>query len=304
VTFKAAVQGAGLSPAAFVGSLTGNGSIGLDNARLASLNPRMFDAVIRAVDLGIPADANRIRAFVGSALDGGTLSLLEARADLSIAAGLARLTNVVTQADGVDIRLTGALDLASTALDASVTLSGRHTIGGADHPSVLISLKGALPTPQRSIDANMLASWLALRAVDQQAKQLESMERAQREQLEREQAQREQLERARREAIAPSSAPSVPTDVSRPEIQAPPRSDTDPGTSPLKDSSSDATRGISPAEQAPPLPPAIDVGSAPRAPHADAAVPAGQTRTPPRQRQPRQARPPTPPLDLLGNAYR
>ena len=313
VMFKAAVQGAGLSPAAFVGSLTGNGTISLESARFANLNPRMFDAVIRAVDLGIPADANRIRTFVTSALDGGSLSLLQARAELNIAAGQARLANVVMQADGVDVALMAALDLASTSLDATVTMTGRHTIGGADHPSVLISLKGALTGPQRSIDANLLASWLAMRAVDQQARQLEAMERAQREQMEREQAQREQLERARREATAPSlpvapTSAAPPADASRPELQALP-SNTGVTTSPGQTApSSEATSGINPGEQAPPLPPAIDIGSAPRsrtAPHADAAVPAGQPRAPPRQRQPRQARPPTPPpLDLLGNTYR
>jgi len=43
---------------------------------------------------------------------------------------------------------------------------------------VLIALKGALPSPQRTVDTSLLTSWLTLRAVEQQARQIDAMERA------------------------------------------------------------------------------------------------------------------------------
>jgi hypothetical protein len=39
-------------------------------------------------------------------------------------------------------------------------------------------LKGALPSPQRTVDISVLTSWLTLRAVEQQSRQIDAMERA------------------------------------------------------------------------------------------------------------------------------
>jgi large subunit ribosomal protein L24 len=43
---------------------------------------------------------------------------------------------------------------------------------------LLVALKGALPAPRRAIDASLLASWLTLRAVEQQSRQIDAMEKA------------------------------------------------------------------------------------------------------------------------------
>ena len=46
---------------------------------------------------------------------------------------------------------------------------------------MLIALKGALPSPQRTVDTSLLTSWLTLRAVEQQSRQIDAMEQAARE---------------------------------------------------------------------------------------------------------------------------
>jgi large subunit ribosomal protein L24 len=291
-----------------MGSLAGSGTIKLDDAQFANLNPRVFDAVIRAVDLGIQADANRIRDFVATSLDGAGLPVSRATATVKIAAGQLRLADVVTEADGVGVVLAAALDLTSASLDANLTISGRQTIGGTDRPTVLIALKGALPTPQRSIDAKLLASWLALRSVDQQAKQLEQLERAQREAQER--AEREASEREQRELPEPSQTiPVAPMDDpgTAPATASVPNASINPGgTSPL---STTATSGISPGHEAPPLPPPVDVGTPPRpraVPHVDDGAAPAQARPPAmRYQAPKPTtRRPGQPLDLLGGSYR
>ena len=52
---------------------------------------------------------------------------------------------------------------------------------GAVQPAVMVALKGALPAPKRTVDTSLLTSWLTLRAVEQQSRQLEAMEQAARE---------------------------------------------------------------------------------------------------------------------------
>ena len=45
----------------------------------------------------------------------------------------------------------------------------------------MVALKGTLPAPKRTVDTNLLTSWLTLRAVEQQSRQIDAMEQAARE---------------------------------------------------------------------------------------------------------------------------
>ena len=141
----------------------------------------MFGAVTRAVELGIPTDGNRIREFVTGVLDNAGLPVSKASAAISISAGQARLRDIVIQADGADLQASVNVDLADAMLDALLTLNAPPSAPGAVQPAVLVALKGALPSPKRTVDTSLLTSWLTLRAVEQQSKQLDAMERAARE---------------------------------------------------------------------------------------------------------------------------
>ena len=125
LTLRADLEASGRSPAAFVGSLAGNGTIALENAQLAGLNPRVFDAVIRAVDLGVATDADRIRDFVSTALETAKLPVARAEAAFTIAAGQARLSNIATQSSGADLSAVASTSISPRPmLDAVLTLSG------------------------------------------------------------------------------------------------------------------------------------------------------------------------------------
>ena len=175
---QAELEGAGRSPAAFIGSLTGFGTVTLEQARLVGLNPEVFGAVTRAIELGIPTEGNRIREFVAGALDNAGLPVSKASAAISISAGQARLRDIVIKADGADLQATVNVDLADAMLDALLTLNAPPSATGAARPAVMVALKGTLPAPKRTVDINLLTSWLTLRAVEQQSRQIEAMERA------------------------------------------------------------------------------------------------------------------------------
>jgi large subunit ribosomal protein L24 len=261
LTFQAELEGAGRSPAAFVGSLAGTAKVTLENAQLAGLNPRVFDAVIRAVELGIPTDTHRIRDFVVTALENGTLPAARAEAAITVAAGQARLSNVVTRTSGADLAVATSVDLADATLDATLTLTGTQVQGGGLHPTISIALKGPLLSPTRTVDASALASWLALRAVEQQSRQLDTMERLQR------------------------------------EANVPPAETAKPSTAPSADIVVPASEGEATGlleVRAPPLPPAINVLPIPK-PRTPRAAP------PVRAAAPKPPAPPVnPPLDLFG----
>jgi hypothetical protein len=268
---RAELEASGRSPAAFMGSLAGTGTVTLENAQLASLNPRVFDAVIRAVDLGVPTDAGRIRDFAMTALENGTLPAPRIEAAIAIAAGQARLSNIVTQTKGADLLATANVDLVEGALDAVLTLLGTPSQAGGSRPMLSIVLKGPWNAPARTVEANALSNWLALRAVEQQAKQVDAMEQQQRErERERERLLREANVPPPQAVPAPSPAAGTPA----------------PG--------GDATNA--PGNAAPPLPPAINVRPAPK----PRAVPRAEAAPAPRTAAPKAAPPLNKPLDLLG----
>jgi large subunit ribosomal protein L24 len=257
LTLETEIEGAGRSPAAFIGSLAGFGSITLEQAKLVGLNPDVFNAVTRAVELGIPTNGSRIREFVAGALDNAGLSVSKASAAISINAGQARLRDIVIGADGADLQAAVNVDLGDAMLDALLTLNAPAQASGAAHPALMVALKGTLPAPKRTVDTNLLTSWLTLRELEQQSRQLEAMEKA-----------------ARDAAAAAGAALPRPAEPGAPLVV--------PEGAPAAPAPN-ATDGISGGAQAPALPPPITIpaGPKPRAgPRTDSVAPAGAATQP------------------------
>jgi large subunit ribosomal protein L24 len=178
LTLDLTAEGTGLSPIALIGSLGGGGSFTFENGRLARLDPAAFAAVIRAIDQGLPIDTTRVRERMDVALASGVLPVTLAEGAITVTAGQTRLSSATVRAANADLAVSGNLNLADGALDARLILFGT---AGADAPSntrpeVMIALKGPLDAPKRTIDVAALASWLALRAVEQQSKKLDVLE--------------------------------------------------------------------------------------------------------------------------------
>src|SRR5262249_3251691 len=176
LTLDVTAEGTGMSPVALVGSLAG--SFTLENARAARLDPAAFDTVIRAVDQGLPIDAIRVRDRMDAALASGGLPVSLAEGAIAIDAGQARLSNPVVRAQRGDLTMSGSVNLTEAAIDARLTLFGAGGAGAPANtrPEIGIALKGPIDAPKRTIDVAALASWLALRAVEQQSKKLDVLE--------------------------------------------------------------------------------------------------------------------------------
>ncbi len=219
LTLNLDLEGTGRSPVALIGSLQGGGTFTLQDGRIARLDPAAFDAIIRNVDQGLPIDAGRIRDRMELALGNGGLNVPLAEGEIAVAAGQARLSNAIVRAERADLTVDAGLDLAAGKLDAKLTLMGPEGAGGATHgrPEIGIMLKGPIGGPTRTLDVAVLSSWLALRAVEQQAKRLDA------------------LEAARSNAVDPPAAPVVapPTAPATPEAPAAPQTSAPPAVVPV-----------------------------------------------------------------------
>jgi large subunit ribosomal protein L24 len=178
LAFDVSAEGTGMSAGALIGSLEGGGRFTLENGKLGRLDPAAFEAVIRAVDRGLPIDAISVREKIDSALASGGFAIARAAGSIVINAGQARLSNTTARAQGADLAVGGSVDLADGTLEARVLLFGT---GGASspvgaRPEITIALRGPISAPRRTIDAAALANWLALRAVEQQSKKLDALE--------------------------------------------------------------------------------------------------------------------------------
>ena len=254
LTLETEIEGAGRSPASFIGSLAGFGSITLEQARLVGLNPDVFNAVTRAVELGIPTSGNRVREFVAGALDNAGLSVSKASAAISVNAGQARLRDIVMRTDGADLQAAVNVDLGDAMLDALLTLNAPPQAAGAAPPALMVALKGALPAPKRTVDTTLLTSWLTLRELEQQSRQLEVMEKAARESAAGAGNALPKPAESGTRLVVPESAPTVPAPK--------------------------AIDGISEGAQAPALPPPITIPTVPKpraGPRTDNVAPTGGT---------------------------
>ena len=290
LTLRVAAEGTGMSAVALVGSLSGSGTFKLENARLVRLDPTAFDTVIRAVDRGLPIDAVRIRDRMDAALASGVLAVPLAEGEISIDAGQARLSNTTVHAQRADLAVSGGINLAAGALDARLTLLGAGGAGAPanSRPEVLIALKGPVDAPKRSIDVAALASWLALRAVEQQSKRLDVLEGRDPAASPARPASNADVQTAPAAERAPAAGPAVPAAV--PSEPADPR--------PQPTSAQKPKPAAQAAERAPALPPPIDIRPAP-APRAPRVQPGAQgAPVPPQPQKPAAAAVPPRPRSL------
>ncbi len=168
-------EGLGLSPAALIGSLHGSGRFALIDAQIADLDPRSFDAVIRAVDQGLAIELSRISDLASKALQNGPLAIKSAQGDLAVSAGQVRISKFSADSGDAKLSASGNLDLTDGAVHGRFVLSGERGPSGS-RPDIFITLNGPLTAPARTIDVSALTGWLTLRAIENQSKQLRAIE--------------------------------------------------------------------------------------------------------------------------------
>jgi len=264
IGLQADVEGSGLSPASLIGSLSGTGTITLEDAQISGLDPKAFNAAIRVAEQSAAVDAARIRDVVATVLDGGRLAVPRLDAAVSISAGQASIGPATVLGQGADLAISGSADLAEASIDARFTLAGPVLSDGTNsiRPEILVTLKGPYAAPKHSIDVSALSGWLMLRSVERQAKQISAIE-AERRETERREAERREAEKReaerqeaeRKAAEAKASTSSIPAALPVPQIIQEP-----PAEPPVR-----VIRPQRPRQPAAELPPPLNIGPAPGA---------------------------------------
>jgi uncharacterized protein involved in outer membrane biogenesis len=253
----------GRSVQALTGALTGSGTVDLEAASIAGLDPRAFEVAIRASDSGQAKDDAKLRQILEPVLAAGALPIASAQVPFNIRDGRIRVDP--TALDGTSARavISGGYDIAADQADIRVSLTSSVLGTANSRPEIQLFAAGSPDTFNRTIDVASLSSWLAVRAIDRETRRLDAIERGEPPPAE--------------PAVPPSTAalPSVTPEASPSEAPPPrppqPRAKAVPSRPPAVQP---APQAVTPqpstsqpiaTQQAAPLPPPIEVRPAPGA---------------------------------------
>jgi large subunit ribosomal protein L24 len=167
----------GRSASALAGALSGSGTVTLESAAIAGLDPRAFDVAIRASDAGQATDEVRLRKIVEPALSGGALLVASAQIPFTIRDGRLRAGPTALDAEVARAVVSGGYDLPADQADirASIVLAGAGQSGSP--PEIQVFATGSPDALVRTVDVAALSSWLAVRTIDRETRRLDSIER-------------------------------------------------------------------------------------------------------------------------------
>jgi hypothetical protein len=167
----------GRSASALTGALSGSGTVTLESAGIAGLNPRVFEVAIRASDAGQATDDARLRQIVERVLSAGALSVASAQIPFNIRDG--RLRVGTTTLDSKDARaiISGGYDIPADQADIRAELASTSAGPSTSRPEIQLFAAGSPDALNRTVDVAALSSWLAVRIIDRETRRLDAIER-------------------------------------------------------------------------------------------------------------------------------
>jgi large subunit ribosomal protein L24 len=167
----------GRSASALAGALSGSGSLTLEAARIAGLDPRAFEVAIRASDNGQATDDIKLRQIVEPALSAGSLSVASAQIPFNIKDGRLRVGATTLDADGARAVVSGGYDIGADQTDIRAAITSTAAGSAASRPEIQIFAVGSPDALDRTVDVAALSAWLGLRAIERETRRLDSIER-------------------------------------------------------------------------------------------------------------------------------
>lgn len=270
VSAQMALTSQGRSVAALTGALAGNGTVTLESAEIAGLNPRAFEIAIRASDGGQVSDDNRLRQLVEPALSAGRIAVPSAQIPFTIRDGRLRVGATALEAKNARAIVSGGYDIPADQADIRASLTPIMTGLSGAPPEIQLFAAGPPDRLSRTVDLTPLSSWLAVRTIDRETRRLDAIERGE------PPPATAALPTLVSPEIAPEQAPAnVPLPGQDPR-RAPAKSKAETRPAPTPKAPQAVPAAPSPpltnpplaSQQLAPLPPAIDVKPAPGPPPA------------------------------------
>jgi hypothetical protein len=167
----------GRSASALTGALSGSGTVTLESAGIAGLDPRAFDAAIRASDNGQATDDVKLRQIIEPVLSSGALPVASAQIPFNIRDGRLRVGATTLDAAGARAVISGGYDITADQADIRAVITSMAAGSASSRPEIQLFAAGSPDALNRTVDVAALSSWLAVRAIDRETRRLDSIER-------------------------------------------------------------------------------------------------------------------------------
>ncbi len=166
----------GRSMSALVASLSGSGSVVVENGVIRHMNPHAFAYAVDAADKGPELDEDAVHEAFARRLDAGSMRFGRAEGSLTLAGGVARTRNVRLDGAPIDALATATVDLSTLDLVSEWTLRAEATGAQGRMQEVSMLFAGPLAAPSRTIDVAPLIDYLTTRAIEREVERLEELE--------------------------------------------------------------------------------------------------------------------------------
>ncbi|SDS87217.1 AsmA family protein [Bradyrhizobium canariense] len=176
-SLQAALATQGRSASALMSAMSGNGTVTLDSATIAGLDPRVFDVAVRASDGGQVTDDSRLRQIVDPVLSSGMLSVRSAQFPFTIRDGRLRVEATTLDTQGARAVISGGYDIPADQADIRATLAPTAASFATGRPEIQLFAAGTPDKLDRTVDVSALSSWLAVRTIDRETRRLDAIER-------------------------------------------------------------------------------------------------------------------------------
>jgi len=142
----------GRSAAALIGALSGSGTVTLESAKFAGLDPRAFEVAVRASDNGQARDDARLKQIVEPALAAGALSVGSVQVPFTIRDGRMRVSATTIDAQGVRAVISGGYDIPADQADIRAALALTLATSTSGRPEIQLFAAGTPDAMSRSVD--------------------------------------------------------------------------------------------------------------------------------------------------------
>ena len=297
VSLQMTLASQGRSASALIGALSGSGTVTLEFAKFAGLDPRAFEAAVRASDNGQAKDDARLKQIVEPALSAGALSVASAQIPFNIRDGRMRVSATTIDTLGVRAVISGGYDIPADQADIRAALALTMVLPATGRPEIQLFAAGTPDAMSRSVDVAALSSWLAVRAIDHETRRLDAIERG--EPPPPAPAPIAIPAEAVQDVLPPPSAPLTQVPLP-PRRTPPPKAKAVPPRQPAAPAANAPAPAAPQQQAAPPRPPAPPATNAPAASQQQAAPlpPPIEVRPAPGAVAKPRPKPPPPPLAL------
>lgn len=173
----ASIEGAGTSMQRIITSLAGGGLLKIKHGSVPKLNAQAFRPIFTAADKVNDEDIDTATSgIVAGAIHDGAFGFGDVDVAFSIAGGGVRASNVVARASGAKVTSDLKIDLLGGTMNASATLAfdaGKEGVVGAV-PEISYDVTGPLVDPTATVNTDMIATFLTMRAHERREREFEA----------------------------------------------------------------------------------------------------------------------------------